>query len=164
MRRIYEFATVYEFVTVIAVLALSLIGFGFLVSYHGPLLIWFVFLMPLLWVFWLICVVLCPAGKAWWLAFLWMLIDLAVLGTLSLLMANVGSSHGSDGGDYLLVIAFSPLILPVIFASAVFPAIGNGIVVIVHKISSQLFSNQVGILSDWLGAPSSLLFHRFCFF
>jgi hypothetical protein len=159
----------FKFTVASALLTLAFAGLCFMSGYKGLGLLWPVLLMPVLWILWLVCVLFDTGRKTWKLILLWILIDIAVLGALTLLVANMNRASGADGMDYVLVIAFSPLILPVMLVSAFFPVVGNGLFAITRGVSYLLPSGLVGVLSDWLGcsilsAISSCLVVSLCYF
>lgn len=149
---------IYKFTAAIALFTLVLVGLSFLIDYKGAWLLGLLFLMPVLWTLWLVCAVRDKDRKIWQLILLWVLIDITVLGVASLLMGNRRDT------EIFYTIAFSPLILPVIFGFAFSSVIGAGLSAIAQGGSNLLLLGSFeNMLSDWLGfsilsAISSYLF------
>lgn len=143
-------SNIYKFTVGIALLAVAFLGFCILSGYHGLWLLATVFLMPVLWMLWIACVGFDKSGKIWMLILLWLLIDIAVLGALTLVDANMSKGRGTGGMDYMFVIAFSPIILPAMLISALSSVAGDGFIAVTQGLIHLLFPNGLaGILSDW---------------
>ena len=128
---------IYKFTVAIATFILAFLGLCFVADYNGRWILLPLFLMPICWTLWLGCVVFDSTREIWRLSLLWLSIDLTVLVALSLLAANVHRVDGPNGAEVLLVIVFSPVILPLILVSAAVPLIGTWVSEMAVKISYQ---------------------------
>ena len=152
---------IFKSVVAINLFTLLLVGICFLTNYRGGGLLFFPVLMPVLWVLWLAYAVCEREMNPWKLTFLWALIDITVLCVVGLLMNSVHGLAVRNDTEYLFVIVFTPVILPVILVSAFVPAIGAWLAAIASGTSYLLPPG--GLLSDWVGcstmsAISSCLF------
>ncbi|MFJ2988635.1 hypothetical protein ACIPF8_12260 [Collimonas sp. NPDC087041] len=159
---------IYKFTVAIALFILAFVGFCFLVSYKGILLLGLLFFMPVVWTLWLACAA--ADLKIWKLILLWALIDIVVIGLASLMTGSVHGVGARVDTEFLFVIAFSPLIFPIILVSAFVPYIGIGLSALTRAAGNLLLpSGFVGVVPDWLGfsilsAISSCLFVSLFYF
>lgn len=128
--------------------------------------VWLLFFMPVLWTTWLIAVLFDIHKSVGYLVLLWVLIDISVLAVLSQLVAGTGSK-GNGGEDYVLAVAFSPLVLPEILAAALNPVLGTAFSAISRGATSFLPTGVANFVRDWLGfsvlsAISSCIFGFLC--
>lgn len=161
-------STIYKITRLIVLTLLVIEGAGLLSGSHKGL--WhlaILFFMPVLWTLWLCCVSLDIDVKVSRLIFLWVLIDIAVLGVV-LLSTIEHKTNGRGGEDTMFLIVFSPLILPLILVCVFFPIVGTGVSAISRGASYLLLPIGIGgILPDWLGfsifsAILSWLFASLC--
>ncbi len=129
-------------------LASALIAFGFLyciltVAIFGQdskFLPYIYFLMPILWMVWLIAVFR-VRGSIWPLVTTWVLIDLLILLTLGVHALGVKDFCQSIGADFLMLFIYFPVIVPSSFV----------LNVIQFNVSSLIgCSGIVGALSIWI--------------
>lgn len=128
---------------------------------------WLLFSLPVLWTLWLLCAALETKQPMWRLILFWFFIDLTVLVVLCLLRAGTENMSGPSGDDVVMVVAFFPLHLPLLFVAHYMPVVGNGL-----SMMASLASNTFGIkgvLSNWLGMSvlsfiPSIIFVGLCHF
>lgn len=112
---------------------------------------WAPFVMPFLWILWLCCSFFGIKKNLWKLILLWGMIDIAAL---SVVMAaqTFSDGVGRDGGDYLLFIVFSPLILPIFLLARTFPNLSEHLANFSKVIAKLLLSQNASVaLHDWVG-------------
>jgi len=112
----------------------------------------FLLLLPILWALWLCCAVLDRNINVWRLIALWILIDVTVLVLLSFIHASIAGKNGPRGDDIALVIAFSPIFLPMFLASYLSEILGTGISAIGSGAASILLGGNLpkSVISDWI--------------
>lgn len=136
-------------VCLLTIVVLLLEGGAWAIGIKSLWLPWLVFMMPILWIMWLICFFMENKVSRNELIFLWILIDIAAL---CVIMASATFSNNSsrNDSDYLFVIAFSPMILPTLLLLKLFPFLSEGLMKI-FKSAMDSFPDSLNIaLQDWL--------------
>lgn len=144
LSRIYK----YTVVLVLALLLLIALSFVSETLYSSEWFVYLMFLLPVLWVLWLICAVLEAKNPVRRLALLWCLIDLAALGMLYQLI-GVDYSGVRSGADYLLAIAFFPFILPLMLVGFIMPMLDKVLETLIGG-SGYIVHGTSGVFRDWL--------------
>lgn len=159
--RIYKFTALITLLNLLIVSALWVTKADF-----GKLPIYLLFLLPLFWVLWFVCVIFEKNQPAFRLVVLWLLIDISVFCVMGLL-AQGATPGPKSGEDVVYFIAFLPLLLPWFAVISAFPTFGDLLTAINHGASTVLLPNRTtGILTSWLefsisSAISSVLFVYF---
>lgn len=128
---------------------------------HLPLL----FSLPVLWTLWIGCVLREAGSHAWRrLALLWALIDVAALVVMMVLEEALAGMPGPKGDDAAFVFAFSPVILPSLFAAlwsetagAAIAAIAKGAEFIPAASAAKMY------FADWIGLSIASAIPSFLF-
>jgi len=130
----------------VSLAAIFLVSMSFLVSGKAADTFWpLFFLYPVLWVLWLGCACFVTMERRISrLAFLWILIDLGILGLFVSCSTSDAYWIKSQGVEMVLVLAFLPIVFPSIFIVAALP---NGI----SLDPAHYFDGLKGIVGDRLG-------------
>ncbi len=114
----------------------------------GSELILFLLLSPCLWILWLFIAYAERKWSLWRVVGLWALIDIAALCLLGVSLSNARARSGPAGDDLALVIIYTPLIWPMIFASHLVP-----VSTLLAKLSPSLDAHTATswvVLSVWI--------------
>lgn len=146
---------------------LTLLLFVLSISLHDsqtnkfvPMLVWF---LPILWSMWLLCTIVEANKSAGKLIVLWCLIDVTALAVLNLSIGYANSHIGPKGDELVFVIAFLPVLLPVLLASYDF-AIGTILSAFGKGVAFWLIGERINtLLFDWISFSVISAMPSFCF-
>ena len=142
MSRTYKVTATVTLVVLVVSTICAIIGVP-----NGPALALLLFLLPLIWILWIVSAIVEAGRSIWKLGLLWGLIDFTVLVVLNLIVSNAKNAIGPGGEEDAFVIAFSPLVWPMILMSRYLPYDFGSVI-------SSVVASVPGIgnvLSDWLG-------------